>query len=88
MSSRSFINLLSYIAIVAIGVALILGRLKLGADLSASLLDIANWIAYIVVAVYSYLWAAAKTGRGHVWYIVAWAVAIVLIVLANINGIW
>jgi hypothetical protein len=68
-----FLNLLAYIAVVAVGVMLAIGYFLKGNG--GILNNIANTLAYIVTACYSWRYARSK----GVWWIVVWAASVVLI---------
>ncbi len=83
------LNILSYLAVVAVGIALLMSWLLNLVGVTAQIVNafnpLAQVLAYFVVACHSYGYAKA---RGKGWLIV-WIVAIVLIVvflvLGNIN---
>jgi len=82
---NSIINLGAFIAAIFIGVALILTQVGFADNISNTLEQLATALAFIVVLVCSYVYAEyqwrRKSKKNGVWYIVAWAVAVVLIVL-------
>lgn len=71
-------NLISFVAVICIGVALILGKIGFLSEIAGALLMIAQTIAYIVVTIVSFFYVYRKR---NVWIWIAWAVAVVLIVL-------
>lgn len=71
-------NLISFVAVICIGIALILGKIGFLSDIAGALLMIAQTIAYIVVTIVSFFYVYRKR---NVWTWVAWSVAVVLIVL-------
>ena len=75
------LSALSYIAVVATGFAFalawILGAFNASTTLVGALLIIAEVIMAIVVICYSYRYAQAK----GTWWLVAWAVSVVLIII-------
>ena len=71
-------NLISFVAVICIGVALILGKIGFLSEIAGALLMIAQTIAYIVVTIVSFFYVYRKR---NVWTWVAWSVAVVLIVL-------
>ena len=77
-SSGWLINLVSFVAVICIGVALILGKIGFLSEIAGALLMIAQTIAYIVVTIVSFFYVYRKR---NVWTWVAWSVAVVLIVL-------
>ena len=78
---RGFMNFLAFIAIIFIGAALLISALLNEGDFSRALNVIANVLAYIVVAFYSFWYAARKWERKQIWFMIAWTVAVVLIVV-------
>jgi hypothetical protein len=71
-----FLNFLAYIAVIAVGGALLISWVFQGnGNLAGALTLIANALAYIITACYS--WRFART-KGTV-YIVVWVVSVVLI---------
>ncbi|MCM1404395.1 MAG: hypothetical protein NC133_02760 [Prevotella sp.] len=83
---RSFLNLLSYLAIVFVGIALLLQAIFNMVGLSAQIVNalniLAQVMAYIVVAFYSFGYARAR----GTWWLVVWAIAVVLIVVFLVLG--
>jgi len=76
------LNILAYVAVIAVGLALALAylfaKLEVGdGNLIGALYTIAQALAYIVVACYSFFYARAK----GTWWLVIWAIAVVLIVV-------
>ncbi len=86
MSTRrtNILNVLAYVSVICVGVALliawILGRFNGTATVASALNIIAECLAYIVVACYSFSFARAK----GIWWLIAWVVAVVLIVVFKI----
>lgn len=80
-SRTNLLNVLAYIAVVAVGLALfiswVFSALNWSNGISGALKLIAECLAYIVLACYSFRYARAK----GVWWLVAWAVAVVLIIV-------
>lgn len=74
---RSILNLLAYIAIVCIGIALLIGKIG-GASLAGAFEKVASILAYLVTAVSAFYFAAS---RRHWAYYVIWIVCVVLIVV-------
>ena len=87
-TKRGFLNGLSYWAIVFVGIALLLQAIFNVINISASgtivsaLNILAQVMAYIVVAFYSFGYARSR----GTWWLVAWAVAVVLIVVFLVLG--
>ncbi len=83
---RGCLNMLSYLAIVFVGVALLLQAIFNMVGLSAQIVNalniLAQVMAYIVVAFYSFGYARAR----GTWWLVVWAVAVVLIVVFLVLG--
>jgi len=77
---RSVLNLVSYIAIVCIGIALLIGRIG-GASLAGAFQRVAEILAYIVTAVSAFYFANA---RRHWAYYLIWVICVVLIVVLMI----
>lgn len=77
----NLLNLLSYFAVIMVGVALLvswaLGFIDGAGKVAGALRVIAEVLSYVVLACYSFSFARAK----GVWWLVAWAVAVVLIVV-------
>ena len=75
-------NMLAFVAIIFIGIALILAIVFSDAgQLGSALSFIAQILSYIVVAFYAFWYAARKWDRKQIWFMIAWAVAVVLIVI-------
>ena len=89
MKGKSFVNLMAYIAIAFIAVALILGKIfsafpKL-ATVTNALTLIAQIIAYTITAVYAYAFAKSKSSIGWMIAYIVFVIAIVVfLVLGNI----
>jgi hypothetical protein len=80
-SQNKFLKAMAYWAVVLIGIALLFADLfKGGGQVGYALRTIANVLAYVVVGCYSFFYARNK----NIWWIIAWAVAIVLIILFTI----
>lgn len=80
----NLLNVLSYVAVVMVGVALLLGLIFKGnaGSVAGALNLIAQCLAYLVVACYSFSYARAK----GIWWLIAWVVAVVLIVVCLVVG--
>lgn len=74
---RSILNLVAYIAIVCIGIALLIGKIG-GASLAGSFRKVAEILAYTVTAVSAFYFA---NSRRHWAYYLIWVVCVVLIVV-------
>ena len=85
-SKTSILNVLSYCSVVFVGIALLLSWLLSVFDVTASVVNalnvLAQVMAYIVVACHSFGYARAR----GTWWLVAWAVAVVLIVVFLVLG--
>lgn len=77
MSWRGFLNLLAFIAVVCIGLALTIGKIG-GGNLASLLEQVANILAYIIVAISSFYFAY---NRRHWAYYLIWVICVVLIVV-------
>ena len=77
---KSFRNLISYVAIVCIGVALLIGRIG-GSSLAGAFSKVAEILAYTVTAVSALYFARS---RSHWAYWVIWLVCVVLIIVLMI----
>ena len=75
------INAVAFVAVIIIGIALLLGKIGIGAKLSGYLLGIAQILAYSIVAIISSFWIA---GKRKVWLWVIWGISIALIVISFI----
>ena len=72
-----FVNFLSFVAIILVGLALILKNTSFGDKLS----DIASIIAYAMLAIFSFFYARSKR---NLVFIILWIAAVVLIVVSYI----
>jgi len=77
---RSFLNLISFVAIVCIGVALLIGKIGAG-SLAGAFSKVAEILAYTVTAVSAFYFARS---RSHWAYWVIWLVCVILIVVLMI----
>ena len=75
-SWRGFINLISFIAIVCIGIALLIG--KISSSIGGAFGTIAEILAYFVTAISAFYFAVS---RRHWAYYVVWAVCVILIIV-------
>ena len=76
-SWRNFLNLVSYVAIVFIGLSLLIGKIGAG-SLAGAFEKIAQILAYLVTAISAF--AFAHNRRKWFYYLI-WVVCIVLIVV-------
>ena len=80
-SKREFsglMNMLGFIGIMFIALALVLAKIFGGGQLTAALTIIANVIAYLITAIAVFYYARS---RNNIWYFVAFLVAVILIVI-------
>jgi uncharacterized membrane protein YozB (DUF420 family) len=87
MSSKSsLLSVLSYLSVVGVGVALLLSWIFQMVGLTAEVVNalniIAEVLAYIVVACYSFGYARRRGG----WWLAFWVVAVVMIVVFLVLG--
>ena len=87
MSSKSsLLSVLSYLSVVGVGVALLLSWIFQMVGLTAQVVNalniIAEVLAYIVVACYSFGYARRRGG----WWLAFWVVAVVMIVVFLVLG--
>ena len=76
-SWRGFLNLISFIAIVCIGLALVIGKIG-GGNLASSLRQISEILAHAIVAISAFYFAYSR----HHWaYYVVWVVCLALIII-------
>ena len=87
-SSRSWqwwVNAVAFVSLVIIGIVLLLSQLGLSGDIPDILRTIANALAYVVVAACSFVYVSGKMRRkGGFWYMIIWAVGVILITIAII----
>ena len=81
MKGKQFVNLMAYISIAWIAIALIVGKILGALGVSATVIGamnlIANIIAYTITAVYAFLYAKSKKSIG-------WMIAYIVFVIAII----
>jgi len=81
-SMSSIMNFLSYVAVIFVGIALLISLIldwtNSSSDVANAFQLIATILSYIVIGVLSFYYARTKR---NVWFLVAWAIAIVLILL-------
>ena len=56
-SNRSLINLVAFVALIFIGIALIISRIGFSGDFPAALQTIASVLAYVTVAFCAFIYA-------------------------------
>lgn len=76
-----FVNLLSFVAVICIGIALILSKIGALSNVSGALMTIAQTVAYVVVSIVSFFYVYRKK---NVWVWIIWAISIALIILSFI----
>jgi TM2 domain-containing membrane protein YozV len=81
---KSIFSFIAFLAVAFVGVALFLSALGILGGAAGALQTIAQILSYVVVAFYSFAYAYGKSDRKHPWYLIIWAIAVVLIVLAYI----
>ena len=74
-------NLISFVAVICIGVSLILSKLGFLSSIAVALLTIAQTIAFLVVAIVSFFYVYRKR---NIWIWITWIVSVVLIVLSYV----
>ena len=80
-----WVNAVAFVAVVIIGVVLLLAQFDLGGSIADVLTQIANALAYVVVAACSFVYASGKMGKKNgIIYMIAWVVAVVLITISFI----
>ena len=80
MGWRSLLNLIAYVAIVCIGVALLVGKIG-GTSIAGAFHKVAEILAYLVTAVSAFYFART---RSHWAYYLIWVICVVLIVVLMI----
>ena len=75
-------NFIAFCAVLFIGLALMIAWIFSESGQFAGALNlIAQILAYIVVAYYSFMYAHRKWERKRVWFLIAWVAAVVLIII-------
>ncbi|MGN0961724.1 MAG: hypothetical protein ACI4PF_05990 [Christensenellales bacterium] len=74
---RNLINLLAYVAIFCIGVALLVGKIGVG-SIAGAFRTVAEILAYTVTAISAFYFAVS---RRHWAYYLIWIICVVLIVV-------
>ena len=81
------LRVLAYIAVLCVGIALLISAIfkQVGgfANIVTALRTIAECLAYLVIACYSFNYARSR----GLWWLIAWVVAIVLIVISVVWGL-
>jgi len=84
ISWKRFFNLVAFVAVVLVGIALMLSALKIGSNIQTAFGLIAEILAYLVVAFYSFFYAWSRTRKrwtGQLLHLIIWTVAVVLIIV-------
>lgn len=85
-SKSSLLSVLSYLSVVGVGIALLLSWIFQMVGLTAQVVNalniLAEVLAYIVVACYSFGYARRRGG----WWLAFWVVAVVMIVVFLVLG--
>lgn len=88
MKGKSFVNLMSYLAIAFIAVALILGKILSAFNLSSSIIGalnlIAQIIAYTITAVFAFFYAKSKK---HIAWMICYVLFVIAIIVFLVLGI-
>jgi len=80
-----WVNVIAFISLVIIGVALLLGELFGSGDIQSFLWTLANALAYIVVASCAFIYASSKLKRKNgIWYMLIWVGAVILVIIGII----
>ena len=80
-SAGWLLNLISFIAVICVGVSLILTKVGLNGKVTGVLSDIAQIISYVILVIVSCFYVVK---RRNVWLWITWAVSVVLIVISFI----
>ncbi|MBO4937365.1 MAG: hypothetical protein J6C90_03475 [Clostridia bacterium] len=75
---KKVVNLLAYIALIAVAVALILVKIFNGSQVASALNVIANSVAYIITAISAFAFARSKRNP---WVMIFFVVAVILVVV-------
>jgi len=90
MNGKQIVNFLAYISVALIAIVLIVGKL-LGWLVKPEILNLLNMIAqiiaYIITAVYAFLYAKSKRNVGWMVAYIIFVVLIIVFVGLNIGGI-
>lgn len=80
-----WVNSVAFVALAIIGIVLLLAQLNISGKISSVMQDIANALAYVVVAACAFVYASGKMRKKNgLVYMIIWVVAVVLIVIALI----
>ena len=83
----SFMGFISYTAVILIGIALLLSRvLPASAVRVANAFELIALILSIIVVGFASFFFASRRPRNRVWWMVSWAIAITLIIVAFLVG--
>lgn len=82
MKGKQIVNFFAYVSIILIGVALllnfILGKLGVTAQVVYAIDLIAKCLAYIVTAIFAFLYAKSRRNAG---FMIAYVIAVILIIV-------
>lgn len=79
---KKFLNLLAYIAIVAIAVALLFGLIFKNSEIASALTLVAECIAYLVTAIYAFYYVAKQRNTVvTIVYVIAVVAIVVLLIV-------
>lgn len=76
---KSLANILAYIAIILVGIALVVKSIIGGGQIASILKTTADCIAYFMLALPSYAYARS---RRNIAFLIIWVIAITLIVVS------
>lgn len=87
MKGKSFVSLMSYLAIAFIAIALILGKIFSAVGMSSVIIEalslIAQFIAYTITAVFAFSYAKSKKNIG--WMVAYWIFVVAIVVFLFIK---
>ncbi len=77
-----FLNILAYISIVLVAVALVLSKIlgwaKAGQDIASAMQLVANILAYFITAIAAFYYVRSKK---NIWFTIVYIVCLVLIIV-------
>jgi len=81
-----WVNVIAFVSLAIIGIVLLLSKaFGWEGEIPMALETIANALAYIVVASCAFVYASSKLKRKNgIWYMLIWAGAVILIIVAII----
>ena len=80
---KKVVNLLAYIALIAVALALIFVKIFQGGAVANALTIVANAIAYLVTAIFAFVYARSKRNP---WVMICYVVAVILVIVFMILG--